>query len=209
MSLYEKNRRRRRRDILMAAAEVFRTAGFVAARIDAIAERAEVATATVYNYFPTKDALLLALVNEHRAESIAKRELLISNPVSDPVEALHSYFAELVDISLLYLDKSLWRHVCAASIVGSWENMSEKMMKNEQHMIKEKIQILRALKSRGCLSEDIDEVAHANIIHSVGYFLWQVFLSEEELTADWLKASMKAKLSYIFSDVGMRCRSAS
>lgn len=200
IGLYEKNRRRRRNDILMAAATVFRKAGFDGTRIDAVAEIAAVATATVYNYFPTKDALLLALVNKHRSEAIAKRELLISNPVNDPVEAMYSYFAELVDVSLTYLDKSLWRHVYAASVVGSWDNMNDKMMQNEQQMIKEKIQMLKALKARGCLAKEIDEVAHANIIHSVGYFLWHVFLSEDKLTSDWLKSSMKTRLIYIFRE---------
>ena len=51
----------RRRDILDAATELFRDAGYASTTVQAIAGRAGVAAGTVYLYFPSKEAILSAL----------------------------------------------------------------------------------------------------------------------------------------------------
>ncbi len=53
----------RREQILQAAAKVFTEKGFHGATTKDIAEAADVAEGTIYNYFENKDALLLALIN--------------------------------------------------------------------------------------------------------------------------------------------------
>jgi AcrR family transcriptional regulator len=57
----------RRRDILDAALHLFREQGFEATTVQAIASKAEVAAGTVYLYFPSKDAILVALKDEFEA----------------------------------------------------------------------------------------------------------------------------------------------
>jgi AcrR family transcriptional regulator len=49
--LRERQKAGRRRDILAAAAKLFRRDGFADTSIEAIAAEAEVAAGTVYNYF--------------------------------------------------------------------------------------------------------------------------------------------------------------
>lgn len=64
LSLRERNRQRIYRRIVDAAFELFRTAGYDATTMDAIAEKAEVSRGTLFNYFPTKDTLLMPYANE-------------------------------------------------------------------------------------------------------------------------------------------------
>jgi TetR/AcrR family transcriptional regulator, cholesterol catabolism regulator len=52
------------RRIRRAAAELFQEKGYEAATVEDIAERADVAKGTFFNYFPRKDALLAALAAE-------------------------------------------------------------------------------------------------------------------------------------------------
>ena len=60
----ERERAKRRQDILQAAREVFFGEGFSRATIDDVAARAEVSKGTVYLYFESKGAILAHLVLE-------------------------------------------------------------------------------------------------------------------------------------------------
>jgi AcrR family transcriptional regulator len=57
--------------VLQAAAQVFERHGYAAGTTNRIAERAGVSIGTLYQYFPNKDAILVALVHQHLAESSA------------------------------------------------------------------------------------------------------------------------------------------
>jgi len=57
--------------ILQAAAQVFERHGYAAGTTNRIAERASVSIGTLYQYFPNKDAILVALARDHLAEGTA------------------------------------------------------------------------------------------------------------------------------------------
>src|ERR1700749_3907926 len=78
--LRERQKAGRRRDILAAAAKLFRRDGFAVTGIEAIAGEAEVAAGTVYNYFESKGDLLIALVALDGEEVRAAGKKIIVNP---------------------------------------------------------------------------------------------------------------------------------
>ncbi len=61
----------RRRQILEAARTCFHASGFHAARVEDVAKRAGLSKGAVYFYFPSKDALFLALVLQAHDETYA------------------------------------------------------------------------------------------------------------------------------------------
>src|SRR4030095_6053518 len=66
----ERDRLRRRTDILLAAEDVFAAKGYHNASIEEIARAAEYATGTVYLYFKDKEALYVELFEEKIRELI-------------------------------------------------------------------------------------------------------------------------------------------
>jgi AcrR family transcriptional regulator len=60
--------------ILDAASQVFESRGYASATTNRIAERAGVSIGSLYQYFPNKDAILVALTHRHLAEGMAVLE---------------------------------------------------------------------------------------------------------------------------------------
>lgn len=97
----ERDRLRRRGDILGAAEEVFAAKGYHEASIEEIARAAEYASGTVYLYFKDKEALYVELFEEKVRELIQCIQQRISKE-EGPVEGLK----ELIHARMEYFDRN-------------------------------------------------------------------------------------------------------
>ena len=84
--------------ILAAAERVFAEEGLDRARMESIAARAGVAVGTLYNHFEDREALLRALVRDHRAALLARLDAALAAGGGRPLEeALRVFLAALFD----------------------------------------------------------------------------------------------------------------
>ncbi|BCY10477.1 TetR/AcrR family transcriptional regulator [Actinoplanes sp. L3-i22] len=74
--------------ILAAAAHVFAELGYAAGTTNRIAERAQVSIGSLYQYFPGKDAILVALVTDHLARETPDLDEIAAGPLADGVRAM-------------------------------------------------------------------------------------------------------------------------
>jgi AcrR family transcriptional regulator len=86
--------RRNRAAILAAAEDVFAQHG-TAASTEQVAARAGVAVGTVFRHFPTKDALLRAMMKDLLSRLASQAQALIRD--GDPATALFTFFARVVE----------------------------------------------------------------------------------------------------------------
>jgi AcrR family transcriptional regulator len=105
----ERNRRR----VLDAAEALFRERGLDVG-VAEIAERAGVGRGTLFRNFPTKEALIAAIVVERMREAVAMARTLLEAP--DPGEALFDFLAEIVGRQ--QLDRVLFEAVEDAWLVN-------------------------------------------------------------------------------------------
>lgn len=87
--------------ILTAAAQVFETYGYAAGTTNRMAERAGVSIGTLYQYFPGKEALAIALLEKHINDTEKKLLEWVSHMVSQRhalKEALTDYVKSIMEV---------------------------------------------------------------------------------------------------------------
>jgi len=85
--------------ILEAAAQIFSELGYAAGTTNRIAERAGVSVGSFYQYFPNKDAVLVALVERHVAAGTRSVESLLDAAAAAPGDLeslLRAFVSEMV-----------------------------------------------------------------------------------------------------------------
>jgi TetR/AcrR family transcriptional regulator, regulator of mycofactocin system len=145
------NRRERRvqetrRCILQVARELFESNGFVETTVEQIAERADVAPRTFFRYFPTKESLLFAELDDVRRRML---DALEQRPADeDPLRSLSIVLGELIeDIERRREDLSWGFRMCEANQVDGVY---------ERSMIKEQTHSRMAAFLAGRLGVDVD-----------------------------------------------------
>lgn len=95
LPLRERNKQRTFQRIIDSAFELFHTIGYHQTTMDAIAEKAEVSRATLFNYFPTKRTLLMSFANMLYQERVQPeiRSSLDTEPTT--LQALHLLFMSI------------------------------------------------------------------------------------------------------------------
>jgi AcrR family transcriptional regulator len=102
----------KRREILMAAAEVFREHGFAGASMSAVSERAGGSKATLYRYFASKEDLFVSLMLEKVLEH-AEELFDTLQPSDDLRRTLVRFGASLLELSLSDTFMSVRRNTIA------------------------------------------------------------------------------------------------
>lgn len=86
------------KDILEAAVKVFAEDGFHKAKISKIAEKASVATGSVYVYFKNKDDLLIKIFKDLWENMFGELKLLSSNKALSPSEKIDGIIDLIFDV---------------------------------------------------------------------------------------------------------------
>lgn len=82
--------------ILEAAAQVFCADGYAGGTTDKVAARAGVSIGSLYQYFPNKESLLLALAQNHMEEGFALIDALLKEALASP-PTLQELLAQFID----------------------------------------------------------------------------------------------------------------
>jgi TetR/AcrR family transcriptional regulator len=106
---------RKREVILAAALELFSRGGVDGASLDRVAERADVSKTNLIYYYPSKDALYAAVLNN--VLSLWLGPLALIDPANPPQQAIASYIRQKIAFSRDHADAS--RLFCFEILYGA------------------------------------------------------------------------------------------
>jgi AcrR family transcriptional regulator len=98
VSLRERNRQRVTQRIISVAESLFKAHGFDHTTMDDIAEKAEISRATLFNYFPSKEALLLPWGRELLEQQILPQLAAYLKTQPTAIQSLQLLFTQMSEI---------------------------------------------------------------------------------------------------------------
>ncbi|MBY6002711.1 TetR/AcrR family transcriptional regulator [Salipiger bermudensis] len=193
--LRERQKAKRNRAILEAASTLFKQNGYEAARIEAIAESAEVSVGTLYNYYAHKADLLLAIVSMEVEEVLHQGESVVTAPPGSAREAICALIATYYDHSLVYLTKEMWRTAMAFSIQSADTKFSRRYHALDQALSEQVVALMQRLQGDGLIDEAADARALGEVIFLALNGLFTLYTVSEDMSLDALKAAMFHKVA--------------
>ena len=188
--LREKQKAKRNRAIVEAASTLFKQSGYEAARIEAIAEVAEVSVGTLYNYFGSKADLLLAIVSMEVEEVLHQGETVLGTGFESAAEAICQLVSTYYDHSLVYLTKEMWRTAMALSIQGPDTPFSRRYRTLDAALSNQVVALVSRLKDEGLLRADVDAKILGEIIFLSLNALFAEFTVNDDMTLEELNDTL-------------------
>jgi AcrR family transcriptional regulator len=191
--LRAKQKADRTRRILEAATTLFRREGYDSARIEDIAEMAEVSVGTLYNYYQNKGDILVATVAMEVTEVLEGGARVVANPPLNVAEALRTLIEQYYDHSLYYLSKEMWRTAMAISIQQPDTPLSRRYTELDGQLCAQVIRLVETLQVRGVVHASVDAKAMGELFFNNLNMMFIEFCKVDAMPLDRLKARVNAQ----------------
>lgn len=203
MNLHEKTKEKNQQNILKIAEEKFKEQGYRRTSMTEIAKDAEVGTGTIYNYFPSKGALLITLFSK-------EMEMLRKETQTDLLDCSDDFMGSLMQLlrqSLTFIEhypKSFWQELAPVLTEQSQEqsDLRNKAFQFDKEGILWIEQLIERYTDRFVISVDAQQAAFA--VYSVMATQTILYIFDKRITFDQLLTNIKEQVDFIF-DGKLRC----
>jgi len=195
--LRDRKKQQVRRRIIEVAERLFATAGIDGTTMDEIATGADVSVATVYNYFGSKTALLLAAVADDTDEMVEQGATVLAQPGADPRRAVKKLLAIYID-HLAIWDRDLLREVMAASFQQGGTELVEGLAQMDQRLLAQLTELLQQFERLEALRPGVSPDEAALLLFSTVVTHLFIFLSLDWLNADELRTQIARQIDLAF-----------
>lgn len=195
MGLREIKKERARTAILKAARDMFFSDGFDGTTIEEIAAAAEVAVGTVYNYFDSKSALILAITAEDTSKVLDEDFRLPESCTG--FEGIKMYLDTFMENFSAYPRRLLRELMREAWYHDS--TISKGFIRQDMTLLDGLAGMLRELSEKQKLKPGTDIEHAALVIYGIVTTAIMRFAADEERTSDQMLDSVERMLEVLFS----------
>lgn len=193
----ERKRRERNEQIIDCAAELFQKNGYEQTRMEEIATEADISAPTLYRYFPTKSALLIALLWKSRQDRIGMLEDFHGKAATmDAVEALTGLIFLNNQCGSPKKARRLWREM-SAELLRSHDvaNDDFRMIKQEfeQHIAR----MLQSLQKSGAVLRNAPLEAMVGVLYAIAAENFHRLIANEFKSAEDERGVLQAQVTLV------------
>jgi AcrR family transcriptional regulator len=192
----ESQKKEREARVLRAASVLFARRGFERTSMQDIARRSRLAVGTIYNYFRSKPEIILALVQRDTLAGLHAGEAVLKHPPRDPVAAVQDLLERAVEPFARH-DRNLWRELTSAALKDP--ELTASFFAADVRLIALVAALLRELRARGDLREDLDPDRGAVCLYGIFFSWYMAHLTNEAISHEMLRAELRAGVALVMN----------
>jgi AcrR family transcriptional regulator len=185
--------------ILRAAASLITRKGFEHTSIEDIAGRAEVGVGTVYNYFGSKNALLLALMQRDTEDLLKEGEAVLAQPAKQPEAALAGLFWIYARGFLGRYDRKLLREVFAAAFHQP-EELGQELTRMDFQLMGQVGRLIESFQREGILKRSLPVQQAALVLYGAFAVSVIMYLEYAEMPMETVREQLTSSIELILGD---------
>lgn len=197
----EQKKRQTFNAIVSAAAGSFQKNGYHATTIEAIAADAGVSVGTVYNYFGTKNAILMAVVIRDTEHALTDAGEAIDLSSDDPVDVVMPVVMVHVD-AVTALGRDVLREVFRAGFDPAESAFMTDLVSLDERGIAQIREAISRMQGHGIVFDTVDAGSAAMLIYSVVATATIMFVSMPEMTNQNVEMMIRNQLTLAFRGLG-------
>lgn len=179
----------RERRIVKAAEKLFARRGYSAVAMEDVAARADLAVGTIYNYFPSKSALLLAIVRRETVSLLARGQKILDAAPGDPVAAV-SAFTEIFLDDFTRDDRRLWRELFGAAITEP-ATVGLRLFEADTQLVAQLASLLEQFRSKGVFASDLEPTPAATVLYGVCFTWMTAYLMNDAISTEVVRSEIR------------------
>ena len=157
--------------------------------MEEVAARAGLAVGTLYNYFPSKSALLLAILRRETQSLLARGQKILDAPGRDPVAAVFA-FTEIFLDDFMREDRGLWRAMFGAAIAEPGV-VGRRLFEADAQLVTQLATLFDRYRGSGVLEGDIESTSAAIVLYGVCFTWMTAYLMNDELSAEMVRDEIR------------------
>jgi AcrR family transcriptional regulator len=185
--------------ILRAAAYLIDRKGFADTSIEDIAGRAEVGVGTVYNYFGSKNALLLALMQRDTEDLLKEGEAVLARPPKKPEAALAELFWIYARGILGRYDRRMLREVFAAAFYQP-EELGRELTRLDFQLMGQVGRLIGKFQNDGILKKSLPVEQALLVLYGAFAVVVIMYLQYAEMPLESVHEQLASSIEVILGD---------
>ncbi len=190
----EREKERRRQQIMVAAKRVFSTKGFSKTTMEDIAKEAELSPGTLYLYFKNKDELYASLSLRILQYLIIRLEHVVNEKISDPGKRIQALKEAMFDV--YEFDPMILINMFHLQSSDTLKNLTPKLLDQIKELSKRSLETMASIFEDGIRNGyfiDKNPVAIADIVWSMfsGVILWETSKKIINKQKDYVKSTLE------------------
>ncbi len=197
LGLRDRQRLRRHRAIVFAAADLFTAKGFAETTMEDIAGLAEVSPPTIYNYFRSKSDILLGLLEISKEMKDEALDRIIEDPKGDPIDVICEFVRIDLQDGFDYRQKNVWRMISAAALEAQDERRAAYI--EAQSIFTRKLErLIRQMQLRGHVDTDVDPRTAAQLLNAITRDCFRLYLIVEDMSIEEMHLRLRQQVQLVW-----------